>query len=97
MCPSVPTCIRLVLVVVLAAIPASLEASSGVVVQLPQGNVKPKNGLRLTIDTRWVDTNGYRPVRIEARNWPPGPTLADRRIRVVIEPRSWRSPRSAIA
>ena len=86
----------LILLTLLAAIPARLEASSGGVIQLPQGNKKPKNGLRLTIDSRWVDANGYRPVRIEAANWPLGPTLADRSIRVVIEPRNWRSARAVL-
>ncbi len=94
-----PACLVLrwlILLILLAAMPARLEAYSGGVIHLPQGNKKPKNGLRLTIDTRWVDANGYRPVRIEAINWPLGPTLADRSIRVVIEPSSWRGSRPAI-
>ncbi len=86
----------LILLTLLAAIPARLEAWSGGVIHLPQGNKRPKNGLRLVIDTRWVDANGYRPVRIEAINWPLGPTLADRSIRVVIEPGSWRGSRPAV-
>ena len=35
-------------------------------------------------------------MRIEATNWPLGPTLADRSIRVVIEPRNWRSARAVL-
>ncbi len=78
------------LAVLLAATAQPAEASSGSVLRLPQGPAAPKNGLQLVIDTRWVDANGYRPVRIEAVNWPPGPALADRRIRVVLQPRSWQ-------
>jgi len=70
--------------------PSTIQAGSGGVVTLPAGNARPKNGLRLNIDTRWIDANGYRPVRIEAINWPPGPTIADRTIRVEMSPQSWR-------
>lgn len=84
---------RLLLAVVLAAIPNSLAAYSGSVFHLPLGPAKPKSGLQLVIDTRWVEANGYRPVRIEAVNWPPGPSVADRSIRIVLQPRSWRSSR----
>ncbi len=85
----------LLLAVVLAAIPNRSEAYSGSVFRLPQGPATPKNGLQLVIDTRWVEANGYRPVRIEAVNWPPGPATADRSIRVVLQPRSWQWGRGA--
>ncbi len=78
------------LAVLLAAGAQRAEASSGAVLRLPQGPAAPKNGLQLAIDTRWVDSNGYRPVRIEAVNWPPGPAIADRRLRVVLQPRLWQ-------
>jgi len=68
--------------------PHIVRAGSGGVIPLPIGNARPKNALRLSIDTRWVDANGYRPVRIEAINWPPGPTTADRTIRVELSPQS---------
>ena len=38
------------------------------------------DGLKVEIDYRWLDGNGYRPVRVEVINWPPGPTKADRSI-----------------
>jgi len=83
------------LAVLLAATVQRAEAYSGAVLRLPQGPAAPKNGLQLIIDTRWVDANGYRPVRIEAVNWPPGPALADRSIRVVLQPRAWAWARGA--
>jgi hypothetical protein len=85
----------LILLAILVALPARLTAYTGDVFHWPQG-IKPKHGLRLTVDTRWVDANGYRPVRIEVATWPPGPTPADRSIRVVIEPRHWRAQRPTI-
>ena len=85
----------LVLLAILVAIPARLDAYSGAVFYWPQG-AKPKHGLRLTIDARGVDANGYRPVRVEVATWPPGPALADRSIRVVLEPRNWRAQRPTI-
>jgi len=72
-----------------------VEAYSGDVFLLPQAG-KPKHGLRLTVDTRGVDGNGYRPVRIEAAIWPPGPALADRTIRIVVEPDSPYAARPVI-
>lgn len=87
-------CLGLLLAVVLAVLPSRCEAYSGEVLGLPAGPptgpTKPKSGLQLAIDTRWVDANGYRPVRIEAVNWPPGPTTADRSFRVVIQPFAWQ-------
>lgn len=68
---------------------AGLRADSGDIVYLPAGNVKVKNGLRLSIDSRWVAGNGYRPIRVEAINWPPGPAAADRRFRIDLSPSTW--------
>jgi hypothetical protein len=85
----------LILLAILVALPARLAAYTGDVFHWPQG-IKPKHGLRLTVDTRWVDANGYRPVRVAVATWPPGPTLADRSIRVVLEPRNWRAQRPTI-
>lgn len=65
-------------------------AGSGNVIIMPQPPNKPKNGLRISIDTRWVDANGYRPVRIVLLNSPPGPTIADRNFRIEIEPTTWQ-------
>ncbi len=86
------------LVLCLASIGTALQAGSGTVIHLPMGNTKPKNGLKVVVDFRWLDGNGYRPVRVDMINWPPGPTRADRTIRLVLEPQlySWnRTPQRA--
>ena len=72
----------------LLALAGPLCAGSGNVVNLPLSNLSPKNGLRLTMDTKWVDANGYRPVKIMARPWP-GPAPADRRIQIELRPAAW--------
>jgi hypothetical protein len=50
---------------------------------------KPKNGVRFDIGTRWIDASGYRPVLVEAFQWPTGPAPADRIFRIVLRPRNW--------
>jgi hypothetical protein len=71
----------------LAVAPAA--AGTGTRVTLPAGP-KIKNGLRVNIDTTWVDSSGYRPVQLEFISWPPGPAPADRTIRVEFKPSTWR-------
>ncbi|MHB0960946.1 MAG: hypothetical protein ACYC0X_33720 [Pirellulaceae bacterium] len=71
--------------VVLLALVGSLDAATGEMLHLPQGNIKPKNALKLIIDTRWVDANGYRPVKITAVPWPAG-VAVDRTIHVRLSP-----------
>jgi hypothetical protein len=73
----------------LVAVASPGHAGVGEVFDLPISGAAPKNGLRLTVDTRWVDTNGYRPLRITARTWPAVPATANRRLRIVVSPRSW--------
>jgi len=68
---------------------SAAHAGSGNVINLPMG-IAPKNGLRLEIDTRWVDANGYRPLRITATNLMAGPTSPVRTLRVELTPQSWR-------
>lgn len=45
------------------------------------------NGVQLEVDTRGIDGNGYRPVRIRVRSLVPN--TADRQFRVELEPQSW--------
>lgn len=45
------------------------------------------NGVQLEVDTRGIDGNGYRPVRIRVRSLIPN--TADRQFRVELEPQSW--------
>lgn len=83
--------IRLLLATLTALLIAPLAApvalaGSGSVVSLPLPGVKVKTGLRLNIDGRGIDANGYRPVRVEAMPLIPGPFPADRQLRVVLRP-----------
>ncbi len=64
------------------------QAGSGAVVALPLPHVKNRSGLLLEIDTRWIDGNGYRPVRVRILPALAGPAPADRTIEVTITPRS---------
>jgi hypothetical protein len=59
---------------------------SGDIHNLPlNGRARLKSKLRLSIDTRWLDGTGYRPIVIEAIPTP-GPASYDRQIRVVLSP-----------
>jgi hypothetical protein len=64
------------------------KAGTGTRASLPTGRVK--SGLRVNVDTTWVDANGYRPVQVELISWPPGPAPADRSIRIECKPYNWR-------
>jgi len=79
------------------AVAAAATAGSGPKFALPNVGVKNKAGLRLAVDGRGVDANGYRPIRIEVTPWPPAaPFPADRQIRLVINQPSlnfqWDTP-----
>jgi hypothetical protein len=74
-----------------------VRAETGERFSLPAGNIRPKNGLRLTVDSRWIDASGYRPIRVEATPWPPGPAPADRSLRVVLWPHPYHWGRRAVA
>lgn len=56
-------------------------AETGGVTVLPQGG-KPKNKVQVILDTRWVDANGYRPIRVTVVQWPGGKAPADRQFRI---------------
>lgn len=72
------------------SLPTALAGTGGEMV-LPQLPKKPKNGLQVVVDTRWVNANGYRPVRIKLQNWPAGPTTADRSFRIELQPFKWQN------
>ncbi len=63
-------------------------AVSGGAITLPMlgPNQANSTGLELTIDTTWVDSFGYRPVRVEVRSIT-GPVAADRVLSVRFRPR----------
>ena len=65
-----------------------VEAGSGTTMILPVAGKKVKTGLRLTIDTHWVDGTGYRPVKIGVSPLGGGPAPADRRVLVQLKPQS---------
>jgi hypothetical protein len=68
-------------------LPGVLQGSGGGVNVLPVAGKLRTSGVEVEIDSRWVDSNGYRPVRIEIRNLPLRTAApADRRFRVVVKP-----------
>ncbi len=58
--------LSLVFLVSLADARKTAWAESGVAVTAPNPKLKAIHGVKLTIDTRWVEGRGYRPVRITA-------------------------------
>jgi hypothetical protein len=64
----------------------TVQAGTGSVAFLPARPKKATSGLRLSIDTRWVDGSGYRPgrVRLSMLNGLPAP--ADRMVKVLLRP-----------
>ncbi len=66
------------------------SAGTGGIVNLPTAGTKIRSGLKIQIDTRWVDGTGYRPVRMRVSSIPAGPAPADRSIRITLRPRGWR-------
>ena len=64
-------------------------AGSGSVAWLPTPRTKAPSGLRLSIDNRWMDGNGYRPVRVRLSLLNGRPTPADRMVKVVLRPQGW--------
>jgi len=72
------------------------HAGTGGVVLLPLSGTKVRSGLKVQIDTRWVEGTGYRPVRVRVSPIPPGPAAADRSIKITIRPRSWQMGMSRV-
>ncbi|PHR98419.1 MAG: hypothetical protein COA78_26120 [Blastopirellula sp.] len=73
-----------------------LQAETGEVLHLPlkrQPGAKklPPSGLKLQVDTRWVDATGYRPVKITIETKNNKPTAGDRILYVQIQPEDWSS------
>jgi hypothetical protein len=61
-------------------------AEDGTVMRLPVvGRTRFPSGLQMEVDTRWVEAQGYRPIRIKLGTLPAAPALADRTIRVDIK------------
>lgn len=90
LCAELRVVARWALPISLLGLGGPLWAGSGEVIRLPN-SAAPQHGLQLIVDTRWVDANGYRPVRVTALPWPPQSAAASRTIRVDITPRYWSS------
>ena len=56
--------------------------------------VSRKNGLSLTIDTRWANNYGYRPIEVTVKS--PRPTTADHLITIRIYTGWWSSQRGGM-
>ena len=74
-----------------------VRAGNGGIITLPMSGVKIRSGLKIQVDSRWVDGTGYRPVRLRVSSIPGGPAPADRTIQVTLRPRGWRMGRSRVA
>jgi hypothetical protein len=81
-----PTWVAVILV--LTTVGSAWGTAGGIGRLRARGNQR-SSGLVLEIDTRWVDSQGYRPVKI--RLLPiGGRSSQDRTVQVRLEPRSWR-------
>src|SRR5690606_6231803 len=68
--------------------PVSARAATGGVNILPQAGRVNTSGVRLVIDTRWIDGTGYHPVRVEIVPLK-APAAVDRQFRVVLKPNNY--------
>lgn len=72
------------------------EAGSAENIFLPLPGKRIRNGARLEIASRWVNGNGYRPMKVTIVNMPPGPTKYDRDFRVRLTPHTYYSQPTTI-
>lgn len=81
--------LRAVLVALLAVTAAQVTAEDGTVIRFPiGGRTRFASGLKMEVDTRWVEAQGYRPIRIKLGTVNGALNTADRTVDVVIKPRS---------
>lgn len=71
---------------VATALATDLHAGSGSVVSLPLAGRKVTTGLKLELNTEWVDGNGYRPITISISPLGGGAAPADRTLDVTLHP-----------
>ncbi len=68
------------------------HAEDGAVMRFPiVGKTRFPSGLQMEVDTRWVEAQGYRPIRIKLGTSPALPSAADRMIQVNIKVFSLRN------
>ena len=69
----------------------STWAGSGQVISTPPPGVINISGLRLDVDTQWVDGSGYRDLRIHLATATGAPSTIDRELRIEIAANSYRN------
>jgi len=92
-----PPTAALILALLIAAGGRTTFAASGTSITLPvlgPGQIN-STGLMLTIDIIWVDSGGYRPVRIEVKSIT-GPVTADRVLTIRIRPKQYYSAADSV-
>jgi hypothetical protein len=92
-----PPTAALILALLIAAGGRTIFAASGTSITLPMLGPGQTNttGLTLTVDTTWVDSSGYRPVRIELKS-STGAVTADRILTIRIRPKQFYSANDSI-
>lgn len=71
---------------------APLMAATGGVVTLPPAGVTPKSGLRITVDSSWVENYGYVPITVTVTS--SKPVTADQTITFRFKASTWRLGRT---
>jgi len=66
-----------------------LSADVGKIQTFPGPGVKNRTGLQVTYDTRWVEGDGYRPIRVTISTTNQGPSPRDRRLLFEIYSGGW--------
>ena len=81
-----------VLCIVVLSHCAFSRAEDGAVMRFPiVGKTRFPSGLQMEVDTRWVEAQGYRPIRIKLGTSPALPSPADRTIQIDIKVFSLRN------
>lgn len=63
---------------------AAFAGSGGVGYSPVKG--RNKHGLSVTVDSRGIESDGYRPFKVKITPWPPVPATSERSIRVTVAP-----------
>jgi hypothetical protein len=73
-----------------------MQQQNGIQVQMPMKfSLSRRSGLSMTIDSRWANNYGYRPIEVTVRS--PKPATADRLITVQINTGWWGSQRGSMS
>jgi len=92
-----PPTATLILALLIATSGHATFAASGAPITLPMLGPGQTNstGLTLTVDTTWVDSSGYRPVRVELKSIT-GPVTADRVLTIRFRPKQYYSAMDSV-